>query len=86
MLLHNLREKKQFIKELDFIAIIDNKIVGNIIYAETKIIDTNRQEHKVVTFGHVSVLPEYQKKGIGSKLIKHTVAQEKFLKIANKFI
>lgn len=73
LIIHNLRERKQFIKALDFVATLDDEIVGNIVYAETKITDSNAHEHKVLTFGPVSILPEYQGKGIGSKLITHTI-------------
>ena len=31
------------------------------------------QEYHVLTFGPISVLPQYQNKGIGGELIKHTV-------------
>jgi predicted N-acetyltransferase YhbS len=72
LLIHNLRNAKEFIKELDFVAIFNNEIVGNIVYAETKVKNSNT-ERTVLTFGPVSVLPEYQNKGIGSKLINHTV-------------
>jgi len=71
-LVHVLRKAKEFVKELDFVVCIDNKIAGNIMYAESKIIDTDK-EHTVLTFGPLSVLPEYQNKGLGSKLINHTI-------------
>jgi predicted N-acetyltransferase YhbS len=70
--IHNLRKANEFIKELDFVAIYCNEIIGNIVYVEAKIKD-NDKEHKILTFGPVSVLPEYQNKGIGSKLINHTI-------------
>jgi predicted N-acetyltransferase YhbS len=76
LLLHNLRKAKEFVKELDFVAIRNDEIVGNIVYAETKIIDCGN-EHTVLTFGPLSVLPEYQNKGIGSKLINHTIEAAK---------
>jgi predicted N-acetyltransferase YhbS len=78
LLIHNLRNKKEFIKNLDFLAINNNdkKIVGNIAYCETKIIDLNK-EYTVLTFGPLSVLPKYQNYGIGSKLINHTIKLSK---------
>jgi predicted N-acetyltransferase YhbS len=76
LLIHNLRTAKEFIKELDFVAIYNNQIVGNIVYAETKV-KSNDKEYTVLTFGPVSVLPEYQKKGIGSKLINYTIGLAK---------
>ena len=72
LLVHHLRKEKQFIKALDFIATHNDKIIGNIVYVEAKITDNNGEEHQVVAFGPVSVLPEYQGKGVGSKLINHT--------------
>jgi len=76
LLIHNLRKTKEFIRNLDFVAIANQKIVGNIAYVETKIIN-NEKEYIVLTFGPVSVLPEYQNKGIGTKLINHTIQLSK---------
>jgi predicted N-acetyltransferase YhbS len=71
LLIHNLRKSKEFKQKLSYVAILDGKIVGNIVYVESKIIGLEK-EHIVLTFGPVSVLPEYQNKGIGSKLIEYT--------------
>ena len=76
LLIHNLRKTKDFIKELDFVAIFNEKIIGNIVYVKSKIIN-NDIEHTVLTFGPLCVLPEYQNKGIGSKLINHTIKLSK---------
>ena len=72
LLAHNLRKTNAFIKELDFVALCDDKIVGNIMYAKATI-KNNDMEYAVLIFGPLSVLPEYQNKGIGGKLINHTV-------------
>ena len=78
LLIYHLRDEKEFVEALDFVAVRgDDEIVGNIVYVETKIIDGNNTEHKTLTFGPVSVLPEYQNNGIGGKLINHTVALAK---------
>lgn len=71
-LVHNMRQTKEFVKSLDFVAIYNGKIVGNIVYAESRIISLGN-EQVVLTFGPVSVLPEYQKNGIGAMLINHTI-------------
>ncbi|WP_363319235.1 GNAT family N-acetyltransferase [Desulfosporosinus sp.] len=34
--------------------------------------DKDNNEHGVITFGPISVLPSFQKQGIGSALIAHT--------------
>jgi predicted N-acetyltransferase YhbS len=72
-LAHILRNSPDFIAELDYIAMIGNKLVGNIMYAKSKIIDGKGKEHPVITFGPVSVLPAQQSKGIGKELIMHTL-------------
>jgi predicted N-acetyltransferase YhbS len=76
LVLHNIRNANEFIKELDYVAIYNNEIVGNIVYAKSKIIGTIK-EYDVLTFGPVSVLPMYQKKGIGKKLIEYTIKKAK---------
>jgi predicted N-acetyltransferase YhbS len=76
LLIHNLRKAREFIKKLDFVAIHNNKIVGNIVYVEAKV-KNNDKEYTVLTFGPLSVLPEYQDKGIGGKLINHTIKLSK---------
>ncbi|SHI80251.1 Acetyltransferase (GNAT) family protein [Lutispora thermophila DSM 19022] len=68
-LIHMMRNCHSFIKELDFVAEIDGKVVGNIVYAKSKIMGDKSKYHDVITFGSVSVLPEYQGKGIGAMLI-----------------
>jgi predicted N-acetyltransferase YhbS len=71
LLIHTLRNAKEFVGELDFVATHGDEIVGHIAYAETKVIGTDTM-HTVLTFGPISVLPKYQNQGIGSKLIGHT--------------
>jgi predicted N-acetyltransferase YhbS len=76
LLVHNLRKTDVFIKGLDFVAINNDKIIGNIMYAKATV-KNNDLEYTLLTFGPVSVLPEYQNKGIGGKLINHTIKLSK---------
>ena len=72
-ILHNLRKSSDFIPELDFIAEKEGQIVGNIVYSRGIIKDQQGAEKEVICFGPVSVLPAFQKQGIGSALIIHTI-------------
>jgi predicted N-acetyltransferase YhbS len=72
-LTHILRNHPDFIPEIDFVAVVDNQIVGNIMYTKSYVEDENGNKIDTLTFGPVSVLPSFQKKGIGSALIQHTI-------------
>ena len=74
LVLHNLRKSPSFIPELDFVAVRNGEIVGNIVYSRAKVVDKARMEHEVLTFGPISVLPSCQRQRIGSRLIEHTKA------------
>lgn len=79
LLAHKLRKSPDYIPELDFVAEINEKIVGNIIYSLSKIIDENGNEYETINFGPLSVLPEYKNRGIGKALLKHTINEAKRL-------
>ena len=72
-ILHNLRNSPDFIPELTFVAQKEGQIVGHIAYSRGMIKDKQAMEREVVCFGPVSVLPGYQKQGIGSALVLHTI-------------
>lgn len=72
-LVHTMRDSELFIPELDFVALLNGKIVGNIMYTHSMVAEGDDRIFPVITFGPVSVLPKYQNKGIGSKLIEHTI-------------
>lgn len=72
LLAHKLRKVPAFVPELDFVAELDHRIVGNIMYSRARVIDGSGFPHEVLTFGPLSVLPSHQKLGIGSALVRHT--------------
>ena len=71
-LIHVLRQHEDYIPELDFVAVMDGKIVGHIIYSKAKLVDEKGNEKKILTFGPLSVWPTYQRKGIGKALMNHS--------------
>lgn len=74
-LVHVMRSHKDFLTELDLVIEVDNQIVGNIMYTKTKLIDEFGKEKEILTFGPVCILPEYQRKGYGKKLIEYSFEQ-----------
>ena len=73
-LLHQMRRSPDFIPELDFVAEMHGEVVGNIAYTRAKVVSEDGAENPVICFGPLSVLPAFQGKGIGSRLIEHTCA------------
>lgn len=71
--LHNLRNSNDFIPELDFVAEKEGQIVGQIVYSRGIIKMQQGEKKEIISFGPVSVLPVFQKQGIGSALINHTI-------------
>lgn len=67
-----MRSKGDFIKELAYVAEFDNMIIGSIFYTKSKIINECNEEVETVSFGPVCVHPDYQRKGVGTKLIDFT--------------
>ena len=72
-LVHIMRGHEDFIPELDFVIEVDGQIVGNIMYTKSKLTDEGGTEKEIVTFGSVSILPKYQRKGYGKMLIEHSL-------------
>lgn len=68
-----LRKGDAFVPELSLVAEEDNKIIGHILFTEVKV-----GKDTLLGLAPVSVLPGYQKKGIGGKLIEagHRIARE----------
>jgi len=71
--LHNLRKSNDFVPELDFVAEKEGQIVGQIAYSRGIIECKQGEKKEVIGFGPLSVLPAFQKRGIGSALIIHTI-------------
>jgi predicted N-acetyltransferase YhbS len=73
LVLHKLRNSENYIKEFDLVAVLNNVIVGHIITTKAKIRDAFNNEYDVLCIGPISVLNEFQKNGIGSKLINESI-------------
>lgn len=71
-LVHIMREHEDFVPELDYVIKVDDRIVGNIMYTKAKLVDEAGEEKNILTFGPISILPEYQRKGYGKMLIEHS--------------
>jgi len=78
LLVYRLRSCDALVPELNLVAEQNGKIAGHIIYSVSKVVDDSGVAHEVLTFGPLTVCPEYQKKGIGQALMRYSfkVAKE----------
>lgn len=71
-LVHIMREHEDFIPELALVIERDGRVIANIMYTKAKLIDMDKNEKQVLTFGPISVLPEYQRQGYGKMLMDYS--------------
>lgn len=73
-LVHTLRTAPAFLPSLCTIAVAEGRLVGSIVYARATVELDRGGTLPVLTFGPLSVLPEVQRCGVGSALVRHTLA------------
>jgi len=78
-LVHTLRKHEDFIPGMDYVVEKEYGVIANIMYAKSYVEDENGNRINTITFGPLSVHPQYQRKGIGTALIEYTrdIAVEK---------
>ena len=69
-LVHIMRRHEDFIPELDLVLELDGQVIGNIMYTRAKLVDEAGREKNILTFGPVSIMPKYQRRGYGRQLIE----------------
>lgn len=74
-LVERLRKSKVFIPELSLVAETNGRLAGHILLSKVQI-KNESESFESLALAPVSVLPEFQKMGIGGKLIEeaHSVA------------
>lgn len=75
LLVHKLRNLPVFVPELDLVAEADGRIAGHVIYCLAKVMTPDNREITVLTFGPLSVHPDYKGKGVGSALMHYSIAE-----------
>lgn len=76
-IVHELH-KRDGILSLSLVAEVDGALAGHIICSNAAV-KTEDKALPVLNFGPISVLPEYQRKGVGSALIKAMIEKARIL-------
>lgn len=74
-LVHVLRSHPDFVPELDLVAQVGSRVVANVMYTRARLVDRNGGDKRILTFGPLSVLPEFQRRGFGKALLDRSFSQ-----------
>lgn len=74
LIVHSLRGSDQVLTALNHVAVSDGRIIGHIFYTRGRVIAPDGSVREVSVFGPISVHPDVQRRGVGSALIRHTLA------------
>jgi len=69
-LVEKLRKNPKYVPKLSLVAEVDRIIVGYILFFPIIIKTAEGKEKETISLAPLAVRPEFQKQGIGSKLIK----------------
>lgn len=59
-----------FVPELSIVAELNEKVIGHILFTKIAIVDSMGKSHESLALAPMSVLSEFQKRGVGGLLIK----------------
>lgn len=71
---HLIRGHEDFLPDLTFVAEVDGRIVGSIVYTRSWVVNEQGERDETATFGPLCVHPAWQHRGVGTALIGHTRA------------
>lgn len=69
VLVDKLRLSDRFVPELSLVAVLDNKVCGHILFTKV-FIQSEGINTESLALAPMAVLPEFQKSGIGKKLVE----------------
>ncbi len=71
--LHKYRDRADFVAELDLVMELDGQLIGHVMYARSKIIADGGVTIPIMTFGPISIAPEYKRQGYGTVLLRYSM-------------
>ena len=71
--LHQFRERPEFVKELDLCLEVEGQIIGHIMFVRAEIKADDGKILPIMTFGPISILPDFQRKGYGKILLDYAL-------------
>ncbi len=71
--IHVLREDTAFVKKLDFVMEINDRLIGQNMFMKTVIDADDGSEISVLTMGPICITPELKRKGYGKALLDYSL-------------
>ncbi|WP_202476988.1 MULTISPECIES: N-acetyltransferase [Streptomyces] len=72
-LVEALRAAEAAVAPMSFVATVDDRVVGHVLLSAARL-DAPRRIVDVLTLSPLGVLPEFQRRGIGTRLVAHALA------------
>jgi len=86
LLVHRIRQSAVYVPSLHFVAEVDGVLAGHIQYCTSQLISDAGNAQEMLTFGPLSVLPEFQGRGVGQALMQLSFAEARNLGYRAVFI
>ncbi len=77
--LHTYRGKPDFVPELDFVMERRGRLIGHVMYVRSEIHADDGRTIPIMTFGPISIAPEWKRQGYGTILLRHSMNEAKKL-------
>ena len=75
--LHTFRGRPDFVPELDLVLETDGRIIGHVMYVRSVIQADDGRQIPIMTFGPISIAPDYKRMGWGTILLRESIARAK---------
>lgn len=75
--LHCYRNDPAFVPELDFVMELNGELIGQIMYVRSEIKCDDGRKVPIMTFGPISIAPEYKRQGFGKLLLDYSMEKAK---------
>ncbi len=71
--LHQMRKDENFVKELNFVIKLNDKIIGQNVFYKTFITLENGDKFPILTMGPICIDNDYKRKGYGKMLLDYSL-------------
>lgn len=77
--LGQLRNDADFVPKLDFVMLLDGRIIGQNMFVRTKIKSDSGNDIPIMTMGPICISPEFKRQGYGKILLDYSLEKAKAL-------